>query len=587
MHVRQPLLLAGVVLASCGPTVEAHGPDRHRSYLSEEARVELFDLERADYLLGLALKPFQDSIHSAPFEGADLAVVSRALAAGFSARLARLPHADELASAARFYCDGALETLDAVDGRGFVRWIGELGELFEEIEAVSFARYRNSHEIIEGPHKVAESRGPFRIAGSRPGGARLEITGTFLLRHAGFDRFDEDSERASALPSTAWIHALELEDVGFTSSAFTLFADVTADSGIDTEVLHDNWEDRERGLIIFTGGAILGDVDADGHLDLLLTEMLRSYLYLGDGTGKFRDSGWTPPAPIMPVGDKQRVFEPYGAIFDATGDGRLDVLHAGMLFTWNAAEKRMKRVPGATQLPNADATLCDYDRDGLVDLYFVNSGRKAPRKLRPDAHLWFDDERVSGRANQLLRNLGRGQFEDVTASARAAAGFGRTFAATWFYADGDDWPDVFGANEFGKNQFLVSNGDGTFREAADVDPVFGGFSMGVSSGDVDGDGRSDLYVSNMYSKAGQRVYHQLDLSIYPESARNMFIASVTGNRLYRSRGDLTFENTSAYSGGYAVGWGFSGAILDADLDGWLDLYAPCGYISIDPNKPDG
>ena len=67
----------------------------------------------------------------------------------------------------------------------------------------------------------------------------------------------------------------------------------------------------------------------------------------------------------------------------------------------------------------------------------------------------------------------------------------------------------------------------------------------------------------------------------------MFIASVTGNRVYRSRGDLTFENLSASSGGYAVGWGFSGATFDADLDGWLDLYAPCGYISLDPDKPDG
>ena len=328
-------------------------------------------------------------------------------------------------------------------------------------------------------------------------------------------------------------------------------------------------------------------MNRDGHLDLVVTELLRTKLYFGAGDGTFTDSGWAPEAPTVPMPDgRKRVLEPYAAIFDATGNGKVDVLHAGTFYRWHQKRGEMVRIKNAVELPNADASPCDYDRDGLVEVYLVNCEKYAEKEARNE-NVWFDDERTNGRANMLFRNLGGGRFKNVTKQANASPGFGRTFATNWFYANDDEWPDLFGANEFGRNVFLINQGDGTFREADDVDPVFGGFSMGVSSRDMDGDGRADLYVSNMYSKAGQRVYHQLDLEVYPDSARRMFMASVMGNRLYTAGADLTFENPSAYSGGYAVGWGFSGALFDVDLDGWLDGYAPCGYISVDRTKPDG
>ena len=67
----------------------------------------------------------------------------------------------------------------------------------------------------------------------------------------------------------------------------------------------------------------------------------------------------------------------------------------------------------------------------------------------------------------------------------------------------------------------------------------------------------------------------------------MFVASVTGNRLYRAEGQQIYQETSVRAGVNAVGWGWSGAMADFDLDGQLDLYAPCGYNSNDPEKPDG
>lgn len=561
---------------ACSPAEPTVDPER--SYLTDEQRLELFDLERADVLLGRALKPF-----TAAVTGADEAGIRGELADGFKAHVPEVP---ALTATGDQPCGlRKVESFRELDADGFVAWAKGLGEHFSRVDTVWFGRIYNSHEIIEGPGAIATAKGAFRIAGRGKDAGPLELAGEFVLRHQGFARLAEDEEVEDAeVHVERWIHELSLDPANLVASRAPLFADATADSGIDVDAMHDNWIDTDRGLLIFTGGSYLGDVDGDGHLDLLVTDILRSWLYLGNGDGTFRDSGWEPePAHVKTRDGRLRVLEPHGALLDATGNGRTDILHAGKLYSWNERKGEIVQRTKATPLPNGDASLADYDRDGLVDLYFLNTGPYAEKR---EENVWFDDERTNGRRNQLFRNLGGGKFQNVTGPTHASPGYGRTFAASWFYANEDDWPDLFGANEFGRNDFLV-NDRAVFRECDDVDPVFGGFSMGVSSGDIDGDGRTDLYVSNMYSKAGQRVYHHLDMSIYPESARKMFMASVLGNRLYHSRGDLTFENVSAYSGGYAVGWGFSGAVLDVDLDGWLDLYAPCGYISIDRTKPDG
>jgi len=574
-------------LVACAPDPEV---DPDISYLTDEERLELFDLERADYLLGMALKAFHEGIRHAD-EAALLAI----LADDFRATLVEPPA--ETSVERGVHRSGKLEPADTTDRDGFLAWARSLCTAFASIEAVSFARYHNSIEIIRGRGARAESIGAYRIAGISSSGGRLELSGSFRLVHDGFPRFAEDlAIEDQRVEMEHWMHELALDEGVFAASDGLLFQEVTDTCGVDNENLHDNWVTRVPTLIL-TGGIFLGDVNRDDHLDLLVTEILKptpgmkdvgstTRLYFGRGDGTFHDSGWRPAPPhVRFKNGTVQPFVPYASIFDATGNGKVDVLHAGLLWTWSKKAGEMIRLDNSP-LPNGDATLGDYDRDGLVDLFFVNTGPEAPKERRKE-NVFFDDERTNGRGNQLFRNLGAGKFQDVTAASGASPEHGRAFAAVWLYANDDAWPDLFAANEFGKNVFLVNQGDGTFVEADDVDDVFGGFSMGVTSGDMDGDGRADLYVSNMYSKAGQRVYGHLDLDIYPEDARRMFLASVTGNRLYRSNGDLSFGDATAYTGGYAVGWGFSGAMFDVDLDGWLDVYAPCGYISVDPNKPDG
>ncbi|MGE3351282.1 MAG: CRTAC1 family protein [Planctomycetota bacterium] len=233
------------------------------------------------------------------------------------------------------------------------------------------------------------------------------------------------------------------------------------------------------------------------------------------------------------------------AVEDFDGDGRLDVLASD----W-ATDGQLRLFVRAADGAFVDHTTAagldglygglnlvtgDYDGDGDVDALVLRGA-------------WLLE--FGRHPNSLLRNDGAGRFEDVT----FASGLGRqhwpTQTAAFCDYDRDGDLDLCIGNECSSklrcaNQLFRNDGDGTFTDVAEAAGVENfAYCKAVAWGDVDGDLWPDLYVSNIDGP----------------------------NRLYRNRGDGTFEDMAAARGVQDPVASFPCWFWDFDQDGHLDLW---------------
>lgn len=192
----------------------------------------------------------------------------------------------------------------------------------------------------------------------------------------------------------------------------------------------------------------------------------------------------------------------------------------------------------------------DFDGDGWPDLYF-SQGCPLPVDPQDDPD-WRD---------RLFQNVG-GTFRDVTAaSGLGDANFSQGTSAGDF--DNDGFDDLVVAN-FGPNVLYRNNGDGTMTDVSTAAGLAGEFwHTSLAFADLNRDGNLDLYVvtyvRNPYLDCGRTC-----------SPQN-FPAEL--DRLFRSRGDGTFEDVSAEAGIQAEdGKGLGIIVADFDNDGWPDIY---------------
>jgi len=205
------------------------------------------------------------------------------------------------------------------------------------------------------------------------------------------------------------------------------------------------------------------------------------------------------------------------------------------------------------------ACLLDYDRDGLLDIYLVQGGDLEPATAD-----------VPG--NRLYRNLGNWKFHDVTdATGTGDKRYG--MGCTCGDYDGDGDTDIYVTN-MGPNVLLRNNGDQTFTDVTTTAGVGdAGLSMSTAFVDYDGDGHLDLLVTNYvrWTPAREQVcLSRLDQRDY--CGPNSYHAPAP-DTLYRNQGDGTFENVSESSGLRKVyGNGLGVAVGDFNNDGHIDFY---------------
>lgn len=236
------------------------------------------------------------------------------------------------------------------------------------------------------------------------------------------------------------------------------------------------------------------------------------------------------------------------------------------------------------EIMGSGGALLDYDGDGDLDLYVVQGARQgAPAAGGADA---TDDEPADApcsHTDRLFRNdtvilpdgSRRVRFVAAPGGDRGNAGIvacGQGMGAATGDYDGDGHTDLYVTNA-GPNQLWRNRGDGTFEEttaAAGVEDER--WSVGASFADLDGDGHLDLFVANYVafrpavhkecrSPAGRPDY--CGPRSYPAEP----------DRLFRNRGDGTFEDVSVPSGIYGRrGNGLGVVAADLDGDGRTDLY---------------
>ena len=425
-----------------------------------------------------------------------------------------------------------------------------------------------------------------RVTGDSQSSERLE----HISLHRAVFEFDSFDVAKESLKSGARVTTWIQESGLFRTGPTELMKETTEEAGLKNLPILDNWTAPLELTQEYRFQMAAEDFNRDGWLDLAVATEQGTPILLQSDQGK-RFVNVTARMGFQSWHNHNLHATALATWIDYDNDAFPDLILGEELFHNDGGEgfTRVTREMGISfRHSPMSSVVFDYDCDGWLDLY-VCYQTPPLKEFRKTTNPWVGDAQSGGR-NTLWRNLGGKGFEDVTETARAGAGLRKSFAAAALFLDDDRFPDLYVANDFGRNVLLRNRGDGTFedvtRQTGSGDYAT---SMGVATGDLDNDGSPEIYVANMFSKMGRRIIGQVQESDYPEGIYQQIQGSCVGNRLYTasdSPGDA-FREIGPELGVNQVGWAYAPSMTDLNGDGWLDLYSTTGFISRDRAKPDG
>ena len=277
-------------------------------------------------------------------------------------------------------------------------------------------------------------------------------------------------------------------------------------------------------------GCVFADYDGDADLDLYLTNYGENVLYRNNGNATFTDVSET-------AGVDCDLWSTGAAFADVDGDTDLDIYVCNYV---------------------------TYDLEALEQMKeeSLQSGKPVPSALNP--HVFEPQDNV------FYRNNGDGTFTDATEATGIAAVGGRSMQAIFSDFDNDNDLDLYVANDTTTNHVYRNDGGGNFTDvsaeswAAD----FRG-SMGLTAGDYDADGDTDLFMSHWVDEEN---------ALY----RNLFVED--GNAKQIRFVDESYTSLLAEESIKQIGWGT--ALFDYDNDGDLDIFVTNGSTFQELSRPE-
>ncbi|MGD1893252.1 MAG: VCBS repeat-containing protein [Cyclobacteriaceae bacterium] len=333
------------------------------------------------------------------------------------------------------------------------------------------------------------------------------------------------------------------------------------------------------------GGVAIGDLNQDGWPDIYFTGNQKGdRLYFNQEEFRFEDV--TNKAGIL----KSNLWTTGVTFADVNNDGWLDIYvcrsgtgtYRNNLLYINQQNGRFseegKRYGLNDNGYSVQSNFFDYDRDGDLDMYLVNHSNRF--FASQDSLFAMKSQPALEEADKLYRNEGNENFTDVSQGS-GINHFGFGLSAAIADLNGDNYPDIYVANDFFEPDFLyLNNGDGTFSDELAANIGHTSFSsMGTDVADFNNDGLPDIMVCDMQASDNYRKkanMASMDVDRFARLVSEGYHYQYMQNTLQMNAGSGHFSEIAELAGVAETDWSWGPLFLDVDNDGWKDLFVSNG-----------